>query len=134
MKVHGRCHCGSVTYEADAEPAKAQVCHCTDCQRLSGAPYRVALPVPRASFHLLSGTPKTYLKTADSGNKRVQAFCGNCGSPIYSTSNDAEPAVYSLRVGCLDEREQLPPQRQIWCTSAMDWARDLQDVPQVARQ
>ena len=40
MKVHGHCHCGSVKYEADVDPAKAQVCHCTDCQTLSGAPFR----------------------------------------------------------------------------------------------
>lgn len=134
MKVHGRCHCGSVSYEADVDPARVSACHCTDCQSLSGSPYRVSVPAPRETFRLLSGVPKTYVKTADSGNKRVHAFCPDCGSPIYSSSTDPEPPLYSLRVGGLDEREDLPPQRQIWRTSAMDWADDLRDVPKVERQ
>lgn len=134
MKVHGRCHCGSVSYEADVDPARVSACHCTDCQSLSGSPYRVSVPAPRDTFRLLSGAPKTYVKTADSGNKRVHAFCADCGSPIYSSSTDPEPPTYSLRVGGLDEREALPPQRQIWRTSAMDWADDLRDVPKVERQ
>jgi len=134
MKVHGHCHCGSVKYEAEVDPAKAQVCHCTDCQTLSGAPFRVSIAAPRETFRIVSGTPRIYIKTAESGNKRAQAFCGDCGSPIYSSSTDAEPPAYSLRVACLDERDELPPRRQIWCTSAMDWAQDLTDLPQVERQ
>lgn len=134
MKVHGSCHCGSVTYEADVDPARVTACHCADCQQLSGAPYRVSVPAPRESFRLLKGAPKTYVKTAESGNKRVQAFCAECGAPIYSSSTDPEPPAYSLRVGTLDERADLPPQRQIWCTSAMAWAEDLRAVPQVERQ
>lgn len=134
MKVHGHCHCGAVAYEADVDPARVQACHCTDCQQLSGAPYRVSVAAPHEGFRLLSGTPKTYIKTADSGNKRVQAFCAACGSPIYSSSTDAQPAAYSLRVACLDERDELPPRKQIWCRSAIDWANDLSALPQVERQ
>ena len=32
MKLHGSCHCGAVTFEAEADPEKASICHCTDCQ------------------------------------------------------------------------------------------------------
>jgi hypothetical protein len=35
---------------------------------------------------MLSGMPKTYIKTAESGNKRLHAFCGTCGTPIYSSA------------------------------------------------
>lgn len=134
MRVHGRCHCGKVAYEAEVDPQRVTACHCTDCQKLSGAPFRVSVPAESEDFKLLSGSPKVYVKTADSGNKRVQAFCGDCGAPIYSSSTDAKPAAYSLRVGGLDERDALPPQKQIWRTSAMDWADDLADLPSVDRQ
>ena len=133
MKVHGQCHCGAIRYKAEVDPARAQACHCTDCQRLSGSPYRVSVPAPRESFVLLSGNPRIYVKTADSGNKRAQAFCADCGSPIYSSAV-SEPPMYSLRVACLDERADLPPHKQIWCRSSLDWTEDVRELPQVERQ
>jgi hypothetical protein len=133
MKVHGRCHCGSITYEADVDPARVSACHCTDCQMLTGSPYRVSLPVPREAFKLLTGEPKVYIKTADSGNKRAQAFCPECGAPVYSSAA-VDPHSYSLRVGCLDERAQLPPRKQIWCKSAVPWSMDLREVQGIARE
>ena len=132
MKVHGRCHCGGIAYEAEVDPADVSACHCTDCQMLSGSAYRVSVPAPRDSFKL-TGTPKTYIKTAESGNKRIHAFCPDCAAPVYSSAVVDTPR-YSLRVGCLDERAQLPPRKQIWCKSALGWAQDLRDVPRIERQ
>jgi hypothetical protein len=51
-----------------------------------GIPHRGA--DKKGSFKLLSGELKVYVKTGESGNKRPQSFCPNCGSPIYSTSTD----------------------------------------------
>ena len=85
MKVDGACACGAIRIEAEADPEKAQICHCTDCQTATGTAFRVSLPVPGASLKM-TGQPATYVKTtAESGRPRVQAFCGNCGTPIYST-------------------------------------------------
>jgi hypothetical protein len=38
MKIDGGCHCGTVTYRADIDPGQVSVCHCTDCQTLTGSP------------------------------------------------------------------------------------------------
>ena len=85
MKIDGRCHCGAIAYEAEIDPAKVLVCHCTDCQSLSGSAFRVAVPAEGGSFKLRSGKPKVYVKTtAESGTHRDQAFCPDCGSPIYA--------------------------------------------------
>jgi hypothetical protein len=43
MDVHGHCHCGRVSFEADIDPQAVSVCHCTDCQALTGSPYRVTV-------------------------------------------------------------------------------------------
>src|SRR5262249_26774378 len=100
MKVHGHCHCGQVTYEAEVDPALAAICHCTDCQQLSGSPYRVTLPTPVQNFRLTRGTLKTYVKTAESGTKRAQTFCPECGSPIYAAA-PVDPPTISLRWGSI---------------------------------
>ena len=133
MKVTGQCHCGAISYEAEVDPTRVQACHCTDCQRLSGSAYRASVGAPKETFRLLKGTPRIYVKTADNGNKRVQAFCPECGSPVYSAAI-SDPPMYSLRVGCLDQRAQLPPAKQIWFRSSLGWAMNLESVPKVERQ
>ena len=43
MNIDGQCHCGRVTYQADIDPDRVSICHCTDCQALTGSPYRVTV-------------------------------------------------------------------------------------------
>ena len=128
MKIEGQCHCGAIVYEAHVNPAKAGMCHCTDCQTLSGAPFRASVPAKAEDFRLLRGEPRIYVKTADSGRKRAQAFCGNCGSPIYATEAE-HPTLYNLRLGAVKQRAEIEPTRQIWCESALEWAQDVRDIP-----
>ena len=132
MQIHGRCHCGSITFTGEADPAKVFACHCADCQAMSGAPFRAVVPVLAKDFSI-TGTPKVYIKTAESGNKRVQAFCGECGTPLYATSEENQ-TVYGVRLGCVAERAQLAPARQVWTQSAMPWLHNLESLPGQAKQ
>jgi hypothetical protein len=133
MKVEGQCHCGQITFEAEIDPDTVGICHCTDCQTLTGSAYRVTVHAPAAQFALRSGTPKIYIKTAASGNQRAHGFCANCGTPLYATDVH-EPRAYGIRVGTLKQRAGLPPRRQIWYRSALRWSSDLRDLPQIERQ
>ena len=45
MKVDGNCLCGHVTYEAEIDPEKVIICHCTDCQTNSGTAYGVVVGI-----------------------------------------------------------------------------------------
>jgi hypothetical protein len=109
MKVDGRCHCGHIRYEAEIDPDTVAICNCTDCQTLSGSAFRTVVPTKKGSFKLLQGELKIYVKTGESGNKRPQSFCPQCGSPIYSTSTEPDPKIHSIRVGTLNQRDQLIP-------------------------
>jgi hypothetical protein len=132
MKVDGACHCGRISFEAEIDSTVVVLCHCTDCQSLSGSPYR-AVVVARSERVALRGGPKVYVKTAESGNRLAQAFCPGCGSPIYGADPE-KPAVFNIRLGAIRQRRELgPPSRQIWCDSALPWAMDLASVPRVAR-
>lgn len=129
MKVNGACHCGQITYEAEIDPRLVGICHCTDCQVLSGSAFRVSAAAAAESFRILTGTPKAYVKTADSGARRRHAFCPNCGTPVCASADTDAPPTYSLRVGCLAQKAELPPQRRIWCRSALPWSQDVGTVP-----
>ena len=135
MRIDGGCHCGFIKIEGEADPEKTQICHCTDCQTGTGSAFRISIPVPGTSFKM-TGQPTTYLKTtADSGRPRVQAFCGKCGSPIYSTTQgDGVQPSYTVRVGILRQRDQLAPRRQQWFRSARPWVIELASVPKSEKQ
>ena len=133
MHIDGACHCGNISYQAEVDPEAVSICHCTDCQLLTGTAYRVNVRVRKQDFKL-RGTPKIYVKTADSGTQRAHAFCSECGTPVYSTSVDADPQVYGLRVGTARQRTALPPKKQGWCCSAMPWSMNLESLPKTATQ
>jgi len=131
MKIDGGCHCGAITYEAEIDPDQVVICHCTDCQTLSGSAFRtVALTAPE-NFKFLTGTPKTYVKTAQSGNKRAQTFCPDCGTPIYSGPTDNTPGLLGVRLGTTRQRDALAPKTQAWVGSALAWTQELAAVPPV---
>jgi hypothetical protein len=135
MRIDGACTCGAIKIEGEADPEKTQVCHCTDCQTGTGSAFRVSTPVPGATFKM-TGQPTNYVKTtAESGNPRVQAFCPQCGSSIYSTTpGDGVQASYMVRVGILRQRDQLLPRRQNWFRSARSWVTDLAAIPKNEKQ
>jgi len=132
MKIDGSCHCGNITYTAEIDPETVGICHCTDCQTLSGTAFRVSVAAPKEAFHL-TGVPKIYVKTAESGNKRAQAFCSECGTQIYA-ANVSDPQVFNIRVGTVRQRAELRPKSQGWCRSAREWIHDLHSIPQFAKQ
>ena len=134
MKIDGACHCGYITYEAEVDPEKTSICHCADCQTLSGAPYRASIAAAASDFRFLTGEPAVYVKTADSGNRRAQAFCPKCGSPIYATSADDPNAPRALRVGIIRQRDKLVPRRQIWGRSRQRWVDGLDAIERLDGQ
>jgi hypothetical protein len=127
MHISGQCYCGAITFTAVVDPSKVIACHCEDCQTISGAPFRAVLPVQIGNASLF-GEPKLYVKVAESGSRRVQAFCAECGTQLYGSETDS-PKVLNFRLGCINERAQLPPVVQIWGQSAMPWLHSLSAIP-----
>jgi len=57
MEIDGRCHCGEICYKAVVNPDNVIICHCTDCQTLSGGAFRTSVPAVEGTFVLLRGVP-----------------------------------------------------------------------------
>ncbi|WP_439578665.1 GFA family protein [Elioraea sp.] len=129
MKVDGRCHCGRIAYQAEPDPAGILVCHCTDCQALSGSAFRTVAPTTPGRFRPLSGELTVYVKVAESGTRRQQTVGPECGSPIHSIAEGGEPKVCSLRVGTHRPRAERRPVGQIWRRSALPWLGELPAIP-----
>ena len=133
MKIDGGCHCGNITYTAEIDPENVGICHCTDCQTFSGSAFRTSVRATKETFQLAGGRPKIYAKTAESGAKRAQAFCPECGTSIYSAAV-TDPQVFNIRLGTAHQRGELRPKSQGWCRSARDWVNDLASIKQFDKQ
>ena len=129
MRIDGQCHCGAVTYQAEIDPERVSICHCTDCQALTGSPYRVTVICAAEQVRLTAGAPKIYGKRGDNGRIRFQHFCGDCGSPLFTSGEDGDPDDWGIRWGSIRQRGELTPRRQVWCRSAAPWINDLKGLP-----
>lgn len=120
VPFEGGCACGAIRYRCSAPPYRVYHCHCTDCQKATGTAFHTGVMVPREAVVFTKGAPKTWDREADSGNTITEAFCADCGGPLYVCSN-GRPTHLSLKAGSLDHPEQLAPTGQIWLSSAMPW-------------
>ena len=132
MKINGKCHCGKITYSAKIDRNAVYLCHCTECQSISGSPFRWAVPVAEENFNLLSGHPKTYIKkVSEDGIESHQLFCPDCASPLYSTNSNPGPKTFNLRLGTAMQRNLLSPKIQYWHRSMQKWVDDIDKVESV---
>ena len=126
MHIDGACHCGLIAFTAEIDPAGVTICHCADCQIMSGAPFRIVVAAPISQFRL-SGVPKRYT-VVQSGIQMVQAFCTECGTPLFA-ANAESPTSVVVRLGCVTQRAQLRPSAQIWQHLALPWVAGLALIP-----
>ncbi len=132
MRIDGRCHCGQVSFTAEIDPDRVFLCHCTDCQAMSGSAFRMIVQAPTESLRL-TGTTKRYTKVADSGRRRVNVFCPECATPLYATAPEGAPMV-NVRLGCVAQRRELVPAAQLWHRSALPWLDRIPAVTAVEQQ
>ena len=117
----GSCLCGAIEYEIGANVTELRACHCTSCQKISGAGGTVNAVIPSGQFRITKGSPKRHTRTADSGRVLHRYFCGDCGSPIYS-QRETMPEMIALRVGTLDNPGPMKLTAHIWTRSARPWS------------
>ena len=133
MHVDGACHCGFIRYEAEIDPEAVSICHCTDCQHLTGTAYRTTVQSLKGGFRLLAGEPTIYVKTAESGNQRAHGFCPRCGTPLFATTVENRE-IYGIRYSTIRQHRELAPKRRSWCRSALAWSQNIEALPQSAQQ
>jgi hypothetical protein len=118
LRLTGGCNCGAVRYEVTEPLVLASYCHCTRCQRRSGAAASPnAHPAP-GSVHIVSGEDHLkHWKPVDGGEKW---FCGDCGSPIFSR-NPSHPDSISIRMGTFDGDPGIRPSVRAFVAYAAAW-------------
>ena len=121
MKIEGGCLCGKLRYSADAEPIFVGVCHCTNCQKGTGAAFSVVVAVPTPAL-TVQGTLQTFAGRGDSGKATYRRFCRDCGSALIDEA-EIMPNVTMILAGTLDDPTWVKPEAEIYCDSAQPWVQ-----------
>lgn len=121
-KVSGGCLCGAVRYECNAEPLGTAICHCTQCQNVSGSAFSVNVVVPAPSLTWQGQSLASYADKGESGKPLSRKFCRNCGSSL-ATETEALPGAIIIKAGTLDDKSWLKPNYHLWTNSAQPWVR-----------
>ena len=126
--ITGGCLCGEIRYECQGEPVSGLICHCTDCQQFSGSVFAAALIFRKEFFRLLSGTPRKFAVTAESGYKNEREFCSKCGASLFEVL-EKRPDFVAIAVGSLDDKAVFKPARHIWTKSQVPGIQVNDDLP-----
>ena len=98
----------------------------------SGSGFTSNVVVPRTSFKVAKGSPKTYDAIGDSGKINKHFFCGNCGSSIY-TELELMPDVTCVKAGVLDGGAASLGDKvgvEFYCKDRVTYLKGVQDAKQ----
>lgn len=123
----GHCLCGGLRFEISGELEPIQVCHCGQCRQAQGGPFATNIPVAHQAFSWTSDT--ALLKHYESSPGKTRAFCGHCGSPMFSF-RDSLPGVLRIRAGLIQQPLPVRPAFHAYVASKANWWTIQDDAPQ----
>jgi hypothetical protein len=110
-----------VRFRLASRPLFVHCCHCTWCQRESGASFALNAMIESDRVELLSGAPELVETPSASGAGQRIARCPRCRIAVWSHYSGAGDAISFIRVGTLDEPGRLPPDIHIYTASKQPW-------------
>lgn len=105
--IEARCNCGALAVEVPGPSELIVACHCTECQRLTGSPFRVGAFYPVKDVKI-AGAANEFTRAGSTGGKVRNSFCPNCGSTVYWKA-DRLPGYIGVAVGCFADFELSTP-------------------------
>ena len=115
--IEGQCACGKVRYRYYGDITEISMCHCSQCRASQGSAYAAVCPVDASR---LTFDGESNIKTFQSSENKVRAFCKHCGSPLYSAKTEL-PNIKRLRVGTVTTPFTCDNQFHIYTDSKASW-------------
>ncbi len=128
----GQCTCGFVRYRMTSRPRFVHCCHCTWCQRETGASFALNAMIESERVELLAGKPEVVDTPSNSGKGQGISRCPKCRVAVWSNYAGAGDAVRFVRVGTLRDPGKLPPDVHIFTSTKQPWVVLPPGTPAVA--
>lgn len=119
----GGCACSHVRYQLMAEPLIVHACHCRGCQKNSGSAFAINALYEADRVELMSGDLETISVPTPSGAGQDITRCADCKVALWSNyeMGGLREHIRFIRVGTLDNPDQLPPNVHIFTRSKQPW-------------
>lgn len=116
----GGCVCGAVRYRLTRKPLIVHCCHCGECQRETGSAFAVNAMIEGTAVTLEGETPVAVPLPTASGNPHSAKCCPTCQTTVWTEYSSGERLAF-IRVGTLDDPQQLPPDIHIFTNYKQPW-------------
>ncbi len=113
----GGCACKAIRYRLTEDPLGLHVCHCTDCQTITGTAFILSMPTSRRSLELTRGE-QAWTGVEKAAGTEINRICVRCSTRLWS---EAGRDLVVLRPGTLDDTSWLTPVALIWTISKQPW-------------
>ncbi|HET7371697.1 MAG TPA: GFA family protein [Gammaproteobacteria bacterium] len=120
-QITGGCTCGAVRYEMTGKPLFVHCCHCRWCQRESGASFALNAMIEADRVRLTKGDVDVVHTPSASGKGQKVSRCPQCRVTLWSNYAGGGDAIRFVRVGTLDEPDQMPPDIHVFTSSKQPW-------------
>lgn len=110
-------------YEAVGAPLNVRLCHCRNCQKITGSAFFARAMFPKDAV-TLSGPVSVFQSSGD----LERLFCTACGSTLGARRESRQ--VMSVTLGTLDDADALPPTDHIFITRKVAWLKLDDGLPQ----
>ena len=127
----GGCTCRAIRYRLTTRPLFVHCCHCRWCQRETGSAFVLNALIEADRVLLEHGQPMVIATPSNSGRGQQISRCPSCHVAVWSNYAGAGNKLNFIRVGTLDDPDQLPPNIHIFTSSKQPWVLLSTDVPQV---
>jgi hypothetical protein len=119
--LDGGCDCGAIRYRMTTSPLVVHCCHCRWCQRESGAAFALNAMIEADRVLHLKTEPELIDTPSASGKGQRVARCPRCRIAVWSNYAGAGPFIRFVKVGTLDQPDNLPPDIHIFTASKQPW-------------
>jgi hypothetical protein len=124
-KIKGSCLCGEVTFELTNQFKLFHLCHCHQCQKISGSAHVSNLFIKKEAINWLSGQESVQRYDVP-GRQIANVFCKTCGSSVPYMSGSGRALI--VPAGSLDGEPSLSPQNHIYMEDSREWHKHISTV------
>ena len=129
MALRGGCACGAIPYELRDRPLIVHVCHCRDCQRITGSAFVINNWIEEKCVAASGAAPRSFTLPGGSGKRHDVLFCDTCGTTVWSRYHIVTSPCLFVRAGTLDDPSAVTPDVHIFTRSKVPWLALPKGVP-----
>ncbi len=125
--LKGSCLCGGVRFTVEPPLGAFRYCHCSRCQKATGAAHAANIFVPEAQFSWTDGEALITRYDLPDAQRFSVWFCSRCGTRVPHKVRTRQD--YLLPAGVLDGDPGVRPDSNIFWASRACWYVDTGERP-----